>query len=93
MDGVSAMALVGGGAHLNAPEASSGVEDVGVAETHLVALAERGENFDGFGVSRLLFKVSEVVEGVDQCGVESVVLLRRGAPEKEGIEVERDVFI
>jgi hypothetical protein len=31
MDGVSAMALVGGGADLHAPEAASGVEDVVVA--------------------------------------------------------------
>ena len=49
---------------------------VGVAETDFVALAERAEDGDGFFVFTLLLQVAEVVEGVDQCGVERVVLLR-----------------
>ena len=66
---------------------------VRVAETDFVAFAEGAQSLDGLGMSGLLFQVSEVVEGVDQRGVEGVVLLRGGASEQERIEIERDVFI
>ena len=34
-----------------------------------------------------------MIEGVDDGGVEGVVLLRRGAPEQEWVKVEGDVFV
>jgi hypothetical protein len=64
-----------------------------VAEADLVALGERGENFDGLGTLPLLLQIAEMVERVDYGGVESVVLLGGRAPEKKGVEIERDVLV
>src|SRR6266404_5965761 len=48
MDGVAALALVGGGAHLHAPEASAGVEDVVVAVAVSPGLGHAETEADSF---------------------------------------------
>jgi len=41
----------------------------------------------------LFLEMPEVIEGVDESGMEGVVLLGGRAPEQERVEVERDVFV
>lgn len=66
---------------------------VGVTESDFVAFADGGEDLDGIGVATLFFEMAEVVEGIDDGGVESVVLLGGRMPEEEWVEVQRDVFV
>src|SRR4029077_13059012 len=88
-DGAEKLQDFGGGGGADAVTFAGG----GVTESDFVTFAESGKGGDGFGVLTPFVQVSEMVEGVDESGVEGVVLLRRRAPEQEGVEVEGDVFV
>jgi hypothetical protein len=76
MDGVSAMALVGGGADLNSPEASSGVEDIVVAVAVSPGLGHAEAQADSFLHEGQLGDLSAAL------GRESVALVGGGASRK-----------
>jgi hypothetical protein len=76
MDGVSAMALVGGGADLHAPEAASAVEDVVVAVAVSPRLGHAEAQADSFLHKRQFGDLSAAF------GRESVALIGGGASRK-----------
>jgi hypothetical protein len=76
VDGVSAMALVGGGADLNSPEASAGVEDVVVAVAVSPGLGHTEAQADSFLHERQFGDLSATL------GRESVALIGGGTSRK-----------
>ena len=72
---------------------SSALACVGVTKTHLITFAQGGQSFDRLRAVSLPFEVAEMIKGVDKRGVQRIVLLRRRAPEQEGVQIKGDVLV
>src|SRR5271170_1630778 len=72
---------------------SSALARVGVTKTHLITFAQGGQSFDRLRAVSLPFEVAEMIKGIDKRGVQRIVLLRRRAPEQEGIQIKGDVLV
>jgi len=72
---------------------TSAFAGVGGSEADFIAFGKSCQDGHRFGLPALFVQVAEVIERVDDCGVECIVLLRGRAPEEERIEVEGNVFV